>query len=150
MIRSAVAIWKGSPVIGEGLVTTSSGVLSNALYAAAGSSMGADPCTSPSEMLAAAVASCVSMMVARESVKAGLKPDHVRTESLLTLEEKKGRWQITGIELHVSAGIPEMDEGKFHRAIRGARARCPISRALNVPIRMTTKLEAVTHELSAV
>ena len=150
MIRSAVAIWKGSPVIGEGLVSTSSGVISNALYAAAGTSTGGDPCTSPSEMLAAAVASCISLMVARESVKVGLKPDHVRTESVLTLEEKKGRWEITSIQLHVSAGIPEMDEEKFHRAIRGARARCPISHALKVPIKMTAKLEAVTHELSAV
>ena len=150
MIRSAVAIWKGSPVIGEGLVSTSSGVISNALYAAAGTRTGGDPCTSPSEMLAAAVASCISLMVARESVKVGLKPDHVRTESVLTLEEKKGRWEITSIQLHVSAGIPEMDEEKFHRAIRGARARCPISRALKVPIRMIAKLEVVTHELSAV
>jgi osmotically inducible protein OsmC len=150
MIRSAVATWKGSPVIGEGLVSTSSGVISNALYAAAGSSTGSDPCTSPSEMLAAAVASCMSMMLARETAKAGLKPDYVRTESVLTLEEKKGLWEITGIELHVTAGIPEMDEEKFHKASKSARARCPISRALKVPITMTTKLEAVRHELAAV
>ncbi|HVO80123.1 MAG TPA: OsmC family peroxiredoxin [Terriglobales bacterium] len=150
MIRSAVAIWKGSPVIGEGLVSTTSGVISNALYAAAGSSTGGDPCTSPSEMLAAAVASCMSLMVALESAKVGLKPDHVRTESVLTLEEKKGRWEITGIQLRVSAGIQDADEEKFHKAIRSARARCPISRALKVPIKMTTKLEAVAHELSAV
>lgn len=31
MIRGAVAVWNGSPLIGEGLVTTSSGVLTNAI-----------------------------------------------------------------------------------------------------------------------
>jgi len=58
MIRSAVATWKGSPAVGEGSVSTTSGVLSKALYSF-GSSTGNEPCTSPSEMLAAALASCM-------------------------------------------------------------------------------------------
>src|SRR5437868_3568805 len=101
MIRSAVATWKGSPIIGEGQVTTSSGVMSNALYSF-GSSTGNEPCTSPSEMLAASVASCMSLMLAQELSKHGVKPEMVKTESVLTLQEKNKHWEIVSIELHAT------------------------------------------------
>lgn len=149
MIRSAIAIWKGSPVIGEGLVTTSSGVISNALYAGAGASTGGEPCTSPSEMLAAAVASCTSLVLAREIAKAHLKPDHIKTEALLSIEEKKGQWEITKIEVHVTAALPEMDEQEFHKVCRNAKKHCPISRSLNIPVSMTTKLESAHTAVTA-
>src|SRR5215468_12153530 len=93
MIRSAIATWRGSPAIGEGAVTTTSGVMSNALYSF-GSSTGNEPCTSPSEMLAAAVASCVSLTVAQELAKAHLKYDEVKTEAVLTLHQKPSHWEV--------------------------------------------------------
>src|SRR5690242_6098884 len=96
MIRSAIAVWRGSPAIGEGAVTTTSGVMSNALYSF-GSATGNEPCTSPSEMLAASVASCVSLMVAQELAKAHLKYESVQTEAVLALQEKMGHWEISGI-----------------------------------------------------
>jgi osmotically inducible protein OsmC len=148
MIRSAVATWNGSPVIGEGLVTTSSGIMSNALYASAGSSTGNDPCTSPSEILAAAIASLVSLMLAREIVKEGLKPEHVKTEAVLTLEQSKTNWAIVKVDLHVTASLPEMDEHKFQKACKNAKARCAVTRALNVPITITSKREAI-HPVAA-
>lgn len=142
MIRSAIATWRGSRAIGEGAVTTTSGVMSNALYSF-GSATGNEPCTSPSEMLAAAVASCVSLMVAQEMAKAHIKYEAVKTEAVLTLGEKHTHWEITDIELHVSSRLPERDDEKFHKAARAAKSRCAISRALNVPIRMLVKLEPV-------
>jgi osmotically inducible protein OsmC len=140
MIRSATAVWKGSPAIGEGLVTTSSGVMSNALYSF-GSSTGSEPCTSPSEMLAAAVASCMSLMMAQELAKNGVRPQEVKTESVLTLEEQKRHWEITSIELHLTAVIPHIEEEEFHRIVRIAKTRCPISHALKVPVKVTVKHE---------
>jgi len=142
MIRSAVATWRGSPAIGEGAVTTTSGVMSNALYSF-GSATGNEPCTSPSEMLAAAVASCVSLMVAQELAKAHLKYEHVKTEAVLTLQEKCGHWDVVGIELHVSTPLPEKDSAKFQKAVKLAKGRCPISRALKVPIAMSARLEPI-------
>lgn len=139
MIRSAEAIWKGSPLIGEGLVSTSSGVLSNALYAA-GSSSGNDPCTSPSEMLVAAVASCISLMVVQEMRREGMKPELVKTQATLTLAEKKERWDITEIDLDVGVALPGGNEKKVQHAIKIARGKCPISCALNCPIRVQAKL----------
>jgi len=139
MIRSAEAIWKGSPLIGEGLVSTSSGVLSNALYAA-GSSTGNDPCTSPSEMLVAAVASCISLMVVQEMRREGMKPELVKTQATLTLAEKKENWEITEIDLNVGVALPGANEKKVQHAIKIARGKCPISRALNCPIKVQAKL----------
>lgn len=148
MIRSAVAVWKGSSAAGEGTVSTTSGIMSKALYSF-GSSTGNEPCTSPSEMLAAAVASCLSLMITQELAKLGIRSDHVRTESELVLEEHKGRWQITGIEVHVSTSLPERDLEKFQHACRSAKTRCPISHALNVPIKLTTVLEPEAHAVTA-
>jgi lipoyl-dependent peroxiredoxin len=139
MIRSAEAIWKGSPLIGEGLVSTSSGVLSNALYAA-GSSSGNDPCTSPSEMLVAAVASCISLMVVQEMRREGMKPELVKTQATLTLAEKKENWEITEIDLNVGVALPGANEKKVQHAIKIAKGKCPISRALNCPIKVQAKL----------
>lgn len=140
MIRSAIATWKGSPAIGEGAVTTTSGVMSNALYSF-GSSSGNEPCTSPSEMLAAAVAACVSLMVAQEMAKSHIKYDHVKTEAVLTLQEKAGHWDISSIDLHISSRLAEKDADKFQKCAKAAKGRCPISRALKVPITMVAKLE---------
>jgi osmotically inducible protein OsmC len=140
MIRNAVAIWKGGPGAGEGTVSTSSGVISNALYSFC-SGTGNEPCTSPSEMVAAAVASCISLMLVQEMAKAGLKDEYVKTESQLTLEQKKGRWEITGIELNVTASVPSVHAKKFQRAVAIAKTKCPISRALKVPIKVTAKAE---------
>jgi len=144
MIRSAVAIWKGGPGSGEGTVSTSSGVINNALFSF-GSGTGNEPCTSPSEMLAASVASCMSLMVAREMAKAGLKDEFVKTESQLTLEEKQNHWEITGIQLNIVASVPEVHAKKFQHVVEHAKVKCPISRALKVPIKMTVKEELEKH-----
>ncbi len=145
MIRTAVAVWKGSPLIGEGQVTTSSGVLSNALYAT-GSSTGNEPCTSPSEMLVAAVASCMSLMIVQEMRREGMKPQLVRTEASLTLEEKKGQWEITEIDSNVTVTLPGASEKKVQHAVTVAKGKCPISRALTVPLKVMAKVEAAEVE----
>ncbi len=148
MIRSATAIWKGSPSAGEGSVSTTSGIISKALYSF-GSSSGNEPCTSPSEMLAAAVASCMSLIITQELAKLGIRTQFVKTESELMLEEHKGRWQISGIELHASTALPERDEEKFKQACKTAKTKCPISRALDVPIKLIATLVPEQHPVLA-
>ena len=43
----------------------------------------------------------------------------------------------------VSTHLPEREAAKFQKVAKAAELRCPISRALNVPIKMTAKLEPV-------
>jgi osmotically inducible protein OsmC len=92
-------------------------------------------------MLAAAVASCMSLIITQELTKLGVRTEFVKTQSELTLEEHKGRWQITGIELRATTDLPERDTEKFRLACKTAKTKCPISRALNVPIRLTATLK---------
>jgi len=92
-------------------------------------------------MLAAAVAACVSLMVAQEMAKNHLKYDHVKTEAVLTLQEKAGHWDVTEIVLHISSPLPDRDAEKFQKCAKAAKSRCPISRALKVPIKLVAKLE---------
>jgi osmotically inducible protein OsmC len=141
MIRSAVAIWKGSPAIGEGTVSTYSGVLSKALYSF-GSSSGIEPCTSPSEMLAASVASCISLIVAQELAKDEVQHEAIKTESSLTLQEKQGHWEILEIDVEVSTALSSSDEETFHKAVKNAKQRCGITRALKVPLKLTSRVQA--------
>jgi osmotically inducible protein OsmC len=148
MIRSATATWTGSPITGEGLITTTSGIMNKALYSF-GSSTGNDPCTSPSEMLAAAVASCMALMLVNELSKLRVKHGDVKTESTLKAEEKKGHWEITSIELNVITTLPDGDDDKLHRAMKAAKGKCPISRALNVPINVTATLASEHSPVTA-
>ena len=148
MIRSATASWTGSPITGEGLITTTSGIMNKALYSF-GSSTGNDPCTSPSEMLAAAVASCMALMLVNELSKLHVKHGDVKTESTLKVEEKKGHWEITSIDLHVFTTLTDGDDDKFQRAVRAAKQKCPISRALNVPIIVNATLEEKHSSVTA-
>ncbi|HWR35020.1 MAG TPA: OsmC family peroxiredoxin [Clostridia bacterium] len=142
MERTATAIWRGGPGAGEGQVTTSSGVIQKALYAF-GSSFGSEPCTSPSEMLAAALSSCITMMVSQELARLGLRSESVRAEATLTLNEVDQRWTITKAHVKLSVQVPEVDPGQFNKAIAAATEKCPISRALNIDVSVDSKLEPV-------
>ncbi len=135
MIRNATAIWRGGPGAGDGTVSTSSGVIRNALYSFASGS-GDEPCTSPGEMLAAAQASCVSLMFAQELAKAGIRPAAIQTNAKLTVEEVDQLWTITSIHLNVSVEAEEMEPDLFRQVVQAARRNCPISRALNAEITM--------------
>lgn len=135
MIRNATAVWRGGPGAGEGSVSTSSGVIKNALYSFASGS-GNDPCTSPGEMLAAAQASCISLMFAQELARAGVRPHEIRTNARLKIEEIEDLWTITEVQLDVSVDADDIDPEAFKTIAETARMRCPISRALNATITM--------------
>lgn len=141
MLRSATAVWRGGPGAGEGSVTTSSGVI-NALYSFA-SGFNEEPCTSPGEMLAAAQASCVSLMFAQELAKAGIRPQRVNTRADLTVQEVDGLWTITDIQLKVLVESEEVDPEEFRKMTESARRRCPITRVLNANITMDAQLKPV-------
>lgn len=135
MKRRAIATWKGGPRAGEGTVSTGSGTFQNILFTA-GTSTDGFPCTCPSEMLAAAAASCVSLMVARELALTRIPADHVTTTADVEIVETPGGWKVTGVQMKVAAAVEGVDERIFHDAIERARGNCAISNALQVPIKL--------------
>jgi len=140
MKRLATAIWKGGPGAGEGTVSTASGVFNNVLFTAS-TSHEEFPCTCPSEMLAAAAGSCVSLMVAKELAKSKIRTEHVRTDTELEIVATAQTWKILGLKMKVHVGIGDVDEAEFHKAIKRAKQGCAISNALKVPITMEVEVE---------
>ena len=140
MKRLATAIWKGGPRAGEGTVSTASGVFNNVLFTAS-TSHEEFPCTCPSEMLAAAAGSCVSLMVAKELAAAKIHPEHVRTDTELEIVESPRGWKILGLKMQVRVGVGEVDEAEFHKADKRAKQNCAISNALSCPVHVDIEVE---------
>jgi osmotically inducible protein OsmC len=144
MKRSATATWKGGPRAGEGTITTASGVFDRAIYTGGTSAMDI-PCTNPSELLAAAEAACISMMVAKELGKEGITPDLIETHSEIVLAPHGDSWNIPKIHLVIKAHVNDIENEKFQEAVKRAKKNCPISRSLKSEITLEAVIErAVT------
>jgi osmotically inducible protein OsmC len=83
--------------------------------------------TSPEELLAAAHASCFSMALAGALAKGGSQPERLSTSATVTFVPGTG---ITKIALTVRGAVPGLDEAGFREAAEGAKANCPVSKAL--------------------
>ncbi len=142
MIRTAKAHWAGNGQQGEGTLTTQSGVLSAQPYSfklrfdnAEGQAG-----TNPEELIAAAHSGCFSMALAFALAAANFTADSIDTEAQVTLSPGEGGFSITSITLKLAAKIPGISQAQFEAIAAGAKANCPISKALSaVPI----TLEAV-------
>ncbi len=141
MQRKASAVWKGGLKDGKGSVSSASGVLSNTAYSF-GTRFENEPGTNPEELIAAAHAGCFSMALAAQLGNAGLKPESIRTDAVLTMEKLEAGWTINAIHLEVKARIPGADRAAFDKAAENAKSGCPVSRVLNARITMNAKLES--------
>ena len=142
MLREAHAIWRDGPYTGEGVLSTASGILSNAKYTF-GLPIGLQVHTSPCEMLAAAISSCMSRMVAVEMAKVGIRPIQVETHAVLTLDFMGDALRIMGAHLKIIARTSDPTHGQFEEAVNLARQACPISSVLNIDIQCEAKLVSV-------
>ena len=142
MFRKAHAVWQDGSAVGEGKITTPSGVLSETTFAF-GTLAEHARCTTPCEMLAVAVASCMAVVVAMETAKAGIRTVNVDTWATLTLDDTDGRWQITHASLRINAHTMGGDKKTFERAIEAARQACPISNALKLDLKISAELRSL-------
>ena len=83
--------------------------------------------TSPEELLAAAHAACFSMALSHALAQAGTAPERLETSATVTFQPGEG---ITRIALAVVGTVPGVDEAAFVEAAEGAKAGCPVSKAL--------------------
>jgi osmotically inducible protein OsmC len=58
---------------------------------------------------------------------AGTPPDQLRTSATVTFQPGEG---ITKVALAVEGRVPGLDEDAFQAAADGAKANCPVSKAL--------------------
>lgn len=142
--RTATATWIGSLAEGSGTVSAGTSQLFTDLPVSwASRTEEFDGRTSPEELLAAAHASCFSMALSADLVRAGMPPDHLHVSATVTFDKVGDKWSVTASQLDVIGVVPGADDAAFDAAAQGARDGCPISRALagNVELSVSAALE---------
>jgi lipoyl-dependent peroxiredoxin len=91
----------------------------------------ADGVTSPEELIAAAHAACFSMALSNAVAQAGGTPQSLVVEVEVRLgPDPAGGFRIADIMIHVRGKVNGLDEAGFVKAAEGAKAGCPVSKAL--------------------
>jgi osmotically inducible protein OsmC len=132
MKRRATAVWKGTGSEGSGTLSGQSGVLNDTPYSAklrfeneegmAG--------TNPEELIAAAHAGCYAMALSFALSKEGYTPEKLETKATVSLDKQDDGFAITQIVLDLHGVVPGIDEASFKKFAEGAKAGCPVSKAL--------------------
>jgi osmotically inducible protein OsmC len=84
--------------------------------------------TSPEELIAAAHSACFSMALSHALAQAGNAPERLETSADVTFQPGEG---ITGIHLTVHGTVAGLSPEEFSVAAEGAKANCPVSKALS-------------------
>ena len=141
MTRNASAIWRGDLKSGRGAISTGSTVLKDTPYSF-GTRFENGPGTNPEELVGAAHAGCFSMALSAMLGGASMAPERIETTATVTIEPVDGKPTITIIHLVCRASVPGADPAKFNEMAQGAKAGCPVSRALaGTKITLDAKLE---------
>jgi osmotically inducible protein OsmC len=137
MKRHAEAHWEGTGETGKGTLSTPSKILDKTGYTfktrfkdeegKAG--------TNPEELIAAAHAGCFTMALSFTLQQAGHTAEELDTTATVTLDSIEGGFEISGIQLKLVGKVPGVSESEFKEMAEGAKANCPVSKALKaVPI----------------
>ena len=135
MKRTATAVWNGSGKEGSGTMGTQSTTLKQTQYSYK-SRFEQGTGTNPEELIAAAHAGCFSMKLSFVLGAAGFQPESIETSAAIDFDNGV----LTNSHLTVKAKVPGISEEKFKECAEDAKANCPVSKALNIPISMDASL----------
>jgi osmotically inducible protein OsmC len=124
--RQASAHWSGELLRGAGKTSTGSGVLMDVPYSVPSRFENAKG-TNPEELIAAAHASCFSMMLAKLLGDAKKTPKDIHTKASLTLSNASGGWKISKIHLETEVSAEGLDEAGLKSIAGQAKEQCPVS-----------------------
>jgi osmotically inducible protein OsmC len=126
--RTANVTWHGDIGSGGGTIdSVTSGVFAGLGVSWATRSEEPNGQTSPEELIAAAWASCFSMALSGALGRAGTAPDTLEVSVTVTLQPGEG---IIKGAIKVRGTVPGLDADGFQAAAEGAKANCPVSKAL--------------------
>ena len=138
-VRTANAVWEGSLKDGKGSMKLQSGAFEGAYSFS--TRFEEEPGTNPEELIAAAHAGCFSMALSAALGREGFTPTKIATSAKAHLEKVGEGFGITKMQLVTEATIPGIDNNKFQEIAGGAKANCPVSKALaGVEILLDAKL----------
>jgi osmotically inducible protein OsmC len=126
--RTASVTWRGSLLEGAGTIDAVGSAAFGPLDVT-WASRAEDPQgrTSPEELIAAAWASCFSMALSHALAGAETPPAELETTVTVTFQPGEG---ITRGHIVVRGDVPGLDAAGFAEAAEGAKANCPVSKAL--------------------
>ena len=125
--RSSEADWKGSLKDGHGLISTQSGVLTNANYSFTTRFEGGQRHhANPEELIAAAAASCFSMALSKTLGDANFVPKEIRTRAMVGMTMGEEGPKIRTLTLEVEGRVPSIDEAQFKEAAEKTSRACPV------------------------
>ena len=127
-VRKAAAVWNGSLKEGNGSMQMGSGAYEGPY--SFGSRFLEESGTNPEELIAAAHAGCFSMALSGGLGRSGHEVTSISTSAKVTLGKVGEGFQITNIELTTEGVVPGIDEATFVEHAEGAKANCPVSKAL--------------------
>ncbi len=143
--RTARTAWTGTLQEGSGQVELSSSHLGT--YEVSFPRRAADDAggfTSPEELIAAAHSSCYAMQLSALVAAAGGTPQALDVTADVSLgPDPAGGFRLIGIKLTVRGEVDGLDADGFAQAAQGAKAGCPVSKALTgVEITLDAALES--------
>jgi osmotically inducible protein OsmC len=127
MPAKATAEWKGDLPGGSGTFTAGDSISGGYTFK---SRFEDGPGSNPEQLIGAAHAACFSMALSSALANNGTPAESVRTEATVTLRRVDEKPTITKIELVTVGSVPGLDAAKFQELAEGAKAGCPVSRAL--------------------
>ncbi|HWZ31227.1 MAG TPA: OsmC family protein [Bryobacteraceae bacterium] len=140
MIRHAQAQWNGTLKEGAGHVKTETGALDSAYTFRSRFEGGGE--TNPEELIAAAHAACFSMALSAALTNGGHPPKSIQTTAAVHLNKGDSGFAINRIDLETTGEVPGIDAAAFETFAAGAKANCPVSKALaGVEIHLTATLK---------
>jgi len=130
MEKSASVHWDGAGKTGRGQISTETGALKGYPYGFASRFEDDKRGSNPEEILGAAHAACFTMAFAFACEQAGVPTESVDTTAKVRLVKQGAGFMIDRIALTLDAKVPGIDNAKFQELAQGAKAGCPLSKAL--------------------
>jgi len=130
MEKSASVHWDGAGKTGKGQISTETGALKGYPYGFASRFEDDKRGSNPEEILGAAHAACFTMAFAFACEQAGVATESVDTTAKVRLVKQGAGFMIDRIALTLDAKVPGIDNAKFQELAQGAKAGCPLSKAL--------------------
>ena len=124
----ATTSWKGTLFEGAGEVALESSNQGPFAVNWKARSEGSTSVTTPEELIAAAHSSCFSMALSHALAYNGTPTTSIDTTASVTFKPGTG---ITETRLSVVGTVDGLDEAAFVEAAEGAKANCPVSKALS-------------------
>lgn len=128
--RNATTTWQGTLMEGSGQVTLQSSGLGT--FDVSWPSRAEEPNgkTSPEELIAAALSSCLAMNFTGVLGKNGLSAEFVDVQADVTVDRGEGGLTISSAAATIRAKVDGVDEARFAELARLAHDTCPVNRAL--------------------